>query len=64
MVKNVPSNAGDTGPLPGLGTKILHAAEQLSLWAMTRESMSHNKELVLFLLKIDNEWTDGWMDVC
>ena len=27
----VPSNAGDVGSIPGLGTKIPHAAGQLSL---------------------------------
>ena len=30
MVKNPPASAGDTGLIPGLGTKILHAAEQLN----------------------------------
>ena len=30
MVKNLPSNAGDVGSIPGLGTKIPHAAGQLS----------------------------------
>ena len=30
MVKNPPSNAGDTGSIPGRGTKIPHAAGQLS----------------------------------
>ena len=30
MVKNAPFNAGDTGLIPGWGTKILHAAGQLS----------------------------------
>ena len=29
-VKNLPANAGDTGSNPGLGTKIPHAAGQLS----------------------------------
>ena len=28
MVKNPPANAGDTGSIPGWGTKIPHAAEQ------------------------------------
>ena len=32
-VKNLPSNAGDAGPLPGQGTKIPHAAGQLGLRA-------------------------------
>ena len=31
VVKNLPSNAGDEGPIPDLGTKISHAAGQLSL---------------------------------
>ena len=55
MVKNLPCNAGDVGLIPGRGTKIPHAAEQLSpcavmtepqLWhtcAPTRESMHLNK---------------------
>ena len=30
MVKNPPSNAGDAGSIPGQGTKIPHAAGQLS----------------------------------
>ena len=29
-VKNLPSNAGDTGSIPGRGTKITHALGQLS----------------------------------
>ena len=31
VVKNLPSNAGDAGSIPGLGTKIPHMAGQLSL---------------------------------
>ena len=30
MVKNLPYNAGDSGLIPGQGTKIPHAAGQLS----------------------------------
>ena len=30
VVKNSPSNAGDAGSIPGRGTKIPHATEQLS----------------------------------
>ena len=37
MVKNSPSKAGDTGLIPGQGTKIPHAKRQLSLGATTRE---------------------------
>ena len=37
VVKNPPSNAGDTGLIPGQGTKIPHAAGQLSLRATTTE---------------------------
>ena len=37
MVKNLPSNAGDAGSIPGRGTKIPHAAGHLSLHATTTE---------------------------
>ena len=37
MVKNLPSNAGDAGSIPGLGTKIPHATGQLSPRAATTE---------------------------
>ena len=36
VVKNLPCNAGDVGSIPGQGTKIPHAAGQLSPWATTR----------------------------
>ena len=38
-VKNPPSNAGDAGSIPGQGTKIPHAAGQLSPHATTTEPM-------------------------
>ena len=31
MVNNLPCNSGDAGSIPGQGTKIPHAMEQLSL---------------------------------
>ena len=37
MVKNPPSNAGDTSSIPGGGIKIPHAAGQLSPCATTTE---------------------------
>ena len=37
VVKNPPSNAGDTGSIPGGGTKIPHAAGQLSPCVTTTE---------------------------
>ena len=37
VVKNLPSNAGDAGLIPGQGTKIPRAAGQLSLRATTTE---------------------------
>ena len=36
MVKNLPCNAEDVGLIPDQGTKILHAAEELSPSATTR----------------------------
>ena len=41
-VKNPPSNAGDTGSIPGQETKIPHATGQLSLCATTRDPMCQN----------------------
>ena len=35
--KNLPCNAGDVSSIPGQGTKIPHAMEQLSLLATTTE---------------------------
>ena len=40
LVKNPPSNAGGIDSIPGWGTKIPHAAGQLSLCSATRESPS------------------------
>ena len=37
-VKNLPFSAGDMGWIPGWGTKIPHAVEQLSLCTPTTES--------------------------
>ena len=37
VVKNPPYNAGDAGLIPGQGTKIPHAVEQLSPHATTTE---------------------------
>ena len=43
MVKNLPFNAGDVGSVPGRGTKIPHAAGQLSPHAKTAEVACLNK---------------------
>ena len=40
--KSPPCNAGDSGSVPGQGTKISHAVELLSLHT-TRESVQHNE---------------------
>ena len=37
VVKNLPSNAGDAGSIPGQGTKVPHVAGQLSLRTATTE---------------------------
>ena len=42
VVINPPVNAGDMGWTPGVGTKIPHAARQLSPCATTRESVHRN----------------------
>ena len=42
MVKNSPSNAGDTGSVPGRGTKIPHATGQLNLRSTASEPVHRN----------------------
>ena len=37
MVRNLPSNAGDVGSIPGQETNISHATGQLSLHVTTTE---------------------------
>ena len=44
MVKNPLSNAGDSGSVSGLGTKIPSAVKQLSLHATTREKPAGQNE--------------------
>ena len=43
VAKNLPSNAGSMGSIPGWGTKIPHAMGQLSLHAITKEPTCHNQ---------------------
>ena len=40
MVENLPANAGDMSSIPGLGTKIPQAVEQLSPCAATTEILA------------------------
>ena len=42
-VKNLPSNAGDVGWIPGWGTKISHASGKLSPRTATTEPVCHNQ---------------------
>ena len=42
VVKNLPGSAEVTGSIPGRGTKIPHAVEQLSLNLETVEPEPHN----------------------
>ena len=44
LVKNLHSNAADAGSIPGWGTKIPHAAGQLSPCATAREKPAHCTE--------------------
>ena len=43
MVNHLPSNAGDTGSIPGWGTKIPHVVGQSSLHTTTTQHMGHNQ---------------------
>ena len=42
MVKNSPCNAGDAGLIPGQGTKMPHAREQLTPCTATKEPEHHS----------------------
>lgn len=44
VVKNPPAHTGDTGSIPGLGTKIPHATGQLSLCSATTEPVLQSPE--------------------
>ena len=44
MAKNLPGNAGNSGSIPSQGTKIPHAAKQLSPITATQESMLKKKK--------------------
>ena len=45
VVKNLPTNAGDVGLIPGQETKISHVSGQLSLHTTTRKKpVCRNKE--------------------
>ena len=44
MGKNLPCSAGNVGLIPGQGTKILHAMEQLSLRPAPTEHTSMTRE--------------------
>ena len=43
VVRNLPCNARDRGLIPGQGTKILHAVEQLNLRATSRKPVHGNQ---------------------
>ena len=51
MVKKPPSNAGDTGSIPGQGTKIPYVTEQPSPRATSRESVHHSKRSWMMQLR-------------
>ena len=54
MVKDPPSNAGDTGSIPGRGTKIPHAGEQQSFHATITEGTHLNKRAGMSQLEKEN----------
>ena len=51
VVKNLPCNAGDMGSIPDQGTKIPHAAEQLSSCTTTRKSVPSNERYHMMQLR-------------
>ena len=57
VAKNLPSSAGDTGSIPGLGSKIPLALEQLTLCATTRVRAPQEK-ILYDMMKIMHATTD------
>ena len=53
MAKNLSSNVGDLGLIPGWGTKIRHAVGQLSLPAATPEPAYHSQDPTQPKVKIE-----------
>ena len=51
IIKNLPSNAGDMGSIPGQGTKIPHTAGQLSSTAATGEACMLQQRLNRVIIK-------------
>ena len=51
VVKNPPANTGDMGSIPGQGTRVPHAVEQLSPSATTRESLCCNERSCMWQLR-------------
>ena len=64
MVKNLPSNAGDASSIPGQGTKIPHAVEQLSPRASTGEKPAHSTKTAGAATKTQHSCkeADRWID--
>ena len=51
LVKNLPCNTGDMGSIPGQGTRVPHAVEQLSPSTTTRESKCCNERSCMWQLR-------------
>ena len=43
LIRSLPCNAGNISSIPGQGTKIAYAKEQLSLLTTTRETVCHKE---------------------
>ena len=57
MVRNLPCNAGDANSIPGPGTKIPHAAEQLSPHVSTTELVHPQQRVCVPQRKIPHDAT-------
>ena len=59
MVKNLPSNTGDVGLIPGWGTKIPYAGEQLSPHATVRKVfVSQLRPSAAIINRVEQDWED------
>ena len=53
VIKNLSCSAKDAGSVPGQGTKIPHALEQLSLGITTTEPVHHNERSCMLQLRLN-----------
>ena len=67
MVKNPSCNAGDTGSIPGLGTRIPHAAAQLNVHTPMKPNSDQKKKKsqvdIMLLLVLERKISRAYISI-